>query len=740
MNTITFTSSFLFAAFCVFNPAWSAETIRHEFNGTALSDHLIVEDPDKDDTISLTDTGRLRVKLNGVEDAWLRNRGGAPFLLDKRSSEKFRAAETFVNLAAGGEATPNSIGGIILTDAGNDAAHPFEVSLGLEKKKNDVQVVLQKPGSTLALRKVEKPAAFLKLQRNGPFGLWQAFFKASPSDAWTLIHMFNDTDLPGGGIAGDARAGLFAKTWDGTASAVIEFDYLTMHIGEANGLAGKAYKQGFAYGPKVDLESLLGEMINREQLALFPEPAHGYICNQASSYQRDSKSPDKPGWFANNDWSHFIRPEKKDNRVEWVMMDAGGPGCITRIWMGGVPPYGKLRFYLDGADTPVITEQVEDLMGSDALVGPPFSAIRARGRNLYLPIPYAKHCKVTYDGRNFWETRGRDDRTWYIINYRTYTDQNLKVKTFSMDQHRDAASLIKQTGEILLNRGGHPGRITDKQFKQRSLGAGETLDVSFQGTMAVRKLSVRVLASNIKEALNKTILHIACDGQKTATVPVGHFFGSGVGFHPFKDWYREIKPDGTLTCYWVMPFQRDIKVTLENKTPGKILADLDVQTGPWHWNDRSMHFHARKREADIAIKARQGVDWNFITLSGKGVLVGDTLSIHNGAATWWGEGDEKIWVDNENFPSHFGTGTEDYYGYSYGNPAFFEAPFHAQPTGAGNSSVAYSTNTRTRSLDAIPFHRALKFDMEVWHWGTCDMRYEATTYFYLLPERKDKEE
>ena len=37
----------------------------------------------------------------------------------------------------------------------------------------------------------------------------------------------------------------------------------------------------------------------------------------------------------------------------------------------------------------------------------------------------------------------------------------------------------------------------------------------------------------------------------------------------------------------------------------------------------------------------------------------------NPVEAWWGEGDEKVFVDGEKFPSHFGTGTEDYYGYAW---------------------------------------------------------------------------
>ncbi|MFM7137323.1 MAG: DUF2961 domain-containing protein, partial [Planctomycetota bacterium] len=46
-------------------------------------------------------------------------------------------------------------------------------------------------------------------------------------------------------------------------------------------------------------------------------------------------------------------------------------------------------------------------------------------------------------------------------------------------------------------------------------------------------------------------------------------------------------------------------------------------------------------------------NWNYGTIAGKGVYVGDSLSLYNRPATqgslgpWWGEGDEKIFVDGE---------------------------------------------------------------------------------------------
>ncbi|UCG59147.1 MAG: DUF2961 domain-containing protein, partial [Phycisphaerales bacterium] len=103
------------------------------------------------------------------------------------------------------------------------------------------------------------------------------------------------------------------------------------------------------------------------------------------------------------------------------------------------------------------------------------------------------------------------------------------------------------------------------------------------------------------------------------------------------------------------------------------------------------------------------------------------------ANTWWGEGDEKIYVDGEAFPSHIGTGTEDYFGYAWCKPEFFESAFHAQPSGDGNLKPGFTVNSRYRALDAIPFRKSIQFDMELWHWARTTMSYAPTTLWYARP-------
>ena len=488
---------------------------------------------------------------------------------------------------------------------------------------------------------------------------------------------------------------------------------------------------GLAFGgqPVVTFESLLSEMIDREAMARLPEPA--YTCHQFSSYDRRSKTPDDPGgWFANEDWSSFVRSEQVGDRTEWVMMDAEGPGAVVRFWSGGPKPKGVLRVYLDGAEAPVIEGPTDAIVGGTALAKAPFSAVRSRGLNLYLPIPYAKRCKITYDGPNWRQTRADPDRIWFNINYRTYAP-GTAVRTFSRADFEAAAELIASTGEALLDPSGRvaPATATEATGTLRS---GEALDTRLEGPAAARKLSVRLQADDLRRALRSTVLVVECDGERTVWCPAGDFFGSGVGLNPFRGWWRVVGEDGWMTCFWPMPFAKACRVRLVNYGAEDVKAELSVGRGDWRWDERSMHFHTAWRH-EHPVPTRPFSDWNYVEVQGRGVYVGDTLAVMNPVPIWWGEGDEKISVDGEAFPSHFGTGTEDYYGYAYGHPAFFEAPFHAQPNVDGPGNQGHTTVTRTRGLDAIPFGESLRVDMEVWHWREVEMAYAAATYWYARP-------
>ncbi len=495
----------------------------------------------------------------------------------------------------------------------------------------------------------------------------------------------------------------------------------------------------------ISLKSLLDEMVDHESVARWPHPE--FMLKQASSYERDSKTPDDAeGWFANHDWSWFLRNEINNGRKEWVLMDAEGPGAIVRMWAAsqrpvGDEPKGMLRFYIDGSDEPAIEGSLHELLSGRSFIKHPLSMANQHeedhlwaGNNLFLPIPYAKRCKITYEQENIREMENASliHAFWYNVNYRSY-EAGTKVRSFSMADYLNLKEKLAEVIEKL--KAPRTEAIGNKTSHNSVIQPGGRIAVELpDGPSAVRSLQIRISSSDQQQALRSTVLEMVFDGATTVWCPVGDFSGSGVGLNPFHDWYRSVDEDGTMTVRWVMPYQNSASLVLHNLYSENVEASIELVTGEWDWDERSMHFYSGWRY-DEHVHTTPFHDWNYINLKGRGVFVGDTLTLLNPAYSWWGEGDEKITVDNEDFPSHFGTGTEDYYGYAWGKPIFFDGPFAAQPRADGEGhNFGYTVNSRVRSLDGLPFRASLNHEMEVWHWSqNIEMIFAVATHWYAFP-------
>ena len=503
----------------------------------------------------------------------------------------------------------------------------------------------------------------------------------------------------------------------------------------------------------ISIESLLDEMADRDRLARLPEPA--YTCRQSSSYDRGTVAPEQPGWFANMDRSHFVRVEEHDGHREYVMLDETGPGAVVRVWATWHGPGGKnfsdgtLRVYLDGRPEPVIEGPISRIIDGGALLtGPlsegvsPATPYGQRGHNLYLPIPYASHCKITYQTDVLVDPGAyKGEALYYQINYRTYPE-GTPVTSFSRRQLGDLRSRINGTQLRLLSPRASAAAGAEAAALTGRLPAGETRTITLDGPGAIRELALNLDAANLPQALRSTVLEIDFDDEPGVWCPVGAFFGRGYRSAPHRTYYTEVARDGTMRSFWVMPFEQRCRIRLTNLSDQELdIVAGGVRVGPWQWDERSMHFQASWRQLTKVASFREGTtrpgegafDVNYVTVRGHGVYVGDTLAVFNGTDAWWGEGDEKIFVDGESFPSHVGTGTEDYYGYAWCRPEFFDSPFHAQPSGAGNFTPGLSVNSRYRALDAIPFERSIQFDMELWHWRNTMVNFAPAAFWYARP-------
>lgn len=508
------------------------------------------------------------------------------------------------------------------------------------------------------------------------------------------------------------------------------------------------------HSQEVSLKSLLEEITNREMLSEYPQPA--YFCSQFSSYDRASVDPSDNSWFANWDRSMFIRVETKKNSKEYVMVDTKGPGTIVRIWMtfsGEDSGKGVLRIYLDDNELPAIEGNPLDIISGGKLVNEPLSTsvsnktdYNMRGHNLYLPIPYAERCKITYESDNIIGTgaKGGGEAVYYNINYRTY-DKNTQVKTFDLTQLNQLDPELKEVQRQLTTKDlSLPQEFERYTFKE-IIPIGKSVDLTIsEKNSSIRKIKMRINAPNREQALRSTIIHLLFDNNKTVSCPIGDFFGTGYKINESNTWYTKVESDGTLSCYWIMPYRENCKVVFENLGNQDVQIDhIELITHPYLWTENTMYFCSHWKQYSFLetgeMKNNEGdgfpFDINYIDLKGKGVYVGDCLTLFNTVYAWWGEGDEKIYIDGEFFPSHFGTGTEDYYGYAWCRPEVFTGhPYIGQPEGSGNFNPGYTNNIRFRSLDAIPFRESLRFDMEMWHWTKAIIHFSPVTFWYISPK------
>jgi len=469
-------------------------------------------------------------------------------------------------------------------------------------------------------------------------------------------------------------------------------------------------------------EGMLLSMIDLKRLALPPEA--GATCRQFSSYDRASRIDEKTGqtidWGANADHGKFLRQEG----TAFVMADMAGPGCIVRIWSAN--PMGILKIYLDGSERPVLEGDFLKLTtGKIEPFAEPIVGRRSEGANIYLPIPYQKHCKVVVD--QIKEPR----RLYYHVNYWTYKPET-KVPTWSMDLLKQHMETYKKVCAVLSNPVNGPDDLPKPAGKTLKLEPGQNAELNGQpGPAAIRVLKVKLSAKDVPIALREVVLTIQFDESPKPQVwaPLGDFFGTAPGVNPYPGLPLGMTKDGWMYAYWFMPYRQNAVVRFTNE--GKQEVSLDVQFASVVIEAKDLlYFHAGWRRTN----PNTVFDWPFLECTGTGRFVGVAMHVFNPDKAWWGEGDEKVWVDGEKFPSWFGTGSEDYFGYAWCCTRPFVHAYHNQPRCDGPGNQNHTSVNRFHIIDNIPFAKSFKMTIE--NYGK-NKDYACTTYWYAAPGATD---
>ena len=236
-------------------------------------------------------------------------------------------------------------------------------------------------------------------------------------------------------------------------------------------------------------------------------------------------------------------------------------------------------------------------------------------------------------------------------------------------------------------------------------------------------------------------------------VPVGDFFAMGWGrYAPLTSLPVAVNPGSAFNCYWVMPFRKRARLTLENLDTKPMTIYYEIDYTKTTVPAGSAYFHAQFRRVNpLPFKSVYTI---LDGVQGRGQYVGTYLAWGTHSNGWWGEGEVKFYLDGDTeFPTMNGTGTEDYFGGSYNfenrdkhQYETFTAPFTGlvqviRPDGLYQSQERFGMY-RWHIADPVRFESDLKVTIQALGWQSGN-RYlplqddiSSVAYWYQMEPHK----
>lgn len=513
----------------------------------------------------------------------------------------------------------------------------------------------------------------------------------------------------------------------------------------------------FAQVDSVSFTDILKRYHNLSQLSVLPE--NGEESSMFSSYDRNSKYNAENdiymNWRANYDGDGFIRMEDD----KFVLAHIKGTGMVNRIW-SAKPETGNITIEIDGKD--VLSLPAENLFNGDQepFNFPGFVYISAKGCNNYIPICFQKECKIKAE---------KDWGKFYQINYFLFPEGTV-VPAFKGFFSKSEQVLLTKTEEKIgeaRNIIPYKNQIKKAIKKDITINPRERKEIfSVLGAMAIARLEIDLLKNDYLDDLLRNLeIEIYWDDNTEPAVkcPLGAFFGATI-----HEWNRLSEfssvplgmVDKKMYSNWHMPFKKKASIVLINKGIRKINIKGNIQLAEnKHATNEFGYFHLKWNNGLKKIEEERWPDRLLLDIKGKGRFCGMMLTVLNplggqengydlpmyNAQWWWGEGDEKFYVDGEKFPSTFGTGTEDYFGYAWGWPQKFSKPFHCQtyttaeglsdiesnaPQYVQNGNRVVSMN-RFQISDNVPFQRSFFATLEQYYPDERPIKFQTALFYYL---------
>jgi hypothetical protein len=365
------------------------------------------------------------------------------------------------------------------------------------------------------------------------------------------------------------------------------------------------------------------------------------------------------------------------------------------------------------------------------------SFVSSGGYACAAPIPFSKRLKITTERR----------AGFYNVYYQLYEGVELTSWTEEID-YRPVIERFERCGADPK-----PGRSPNVEAQAVSLGPcrGRTgpeetvFELDRGGT--IRHIRINPLFRPDAYFLNHLHLKIYYDGREESSidVPVGPFFGSGLGEADVAGLFVGMGSSSAYYCYFPMPFRKGVRISLQNRSHdggGRLFCEVGFDDEPPSAAGQATlgYFGARYRRAWPIVER---TDYVLFDREGPGAVVGQVMTVEPvkpDRKRWW-EGDMRIFVDGEESPRFHGTGHEDEYqgGWSsfwLENP--YSLPLVGEPKTENLVNVFGQINGSTTVYrfwpGKIPFDRSIRISTEHGHANDTPANYSSLVYFYAPPE------
>jgi hypothetical protein len=222
---------------------------------------------------------------------------------------------------------------------------------------------------------------------------------------------------------------------------------------------------------------------------------------------------------------------------------------------------------------------------------------------------------------------------------------------------------------------------------------------------------------------SEIVLRMYWDGADEPAVesPVGDFFAAGFGLRQeVRSVPVQVEGGDAYNCFWPMPFFTHGRITLTNESDKNLSAlyyhvdYVEEESLP----PDTAYFCAQYRQE---FPERLGGDYLVLDAVGRGHYVGTVLSARSRSPEWFGEGDDKFYIDGDERPGIWGTGTEDYFLCAWGLNKC-SLPYFGCTYNEGDAAElgARFTLYRWHIADPVRFTKSLRFELEHKGWMSAD--------------------